>query len=163
MNRITKRPFVSVGSTALVGSTGLVCWMGLICLISLALARPLVGQSPAESKIRDVLEGKETPGTNNGFLEDVLGVIRHQGSILDGSSLDPGNEPSGNGPPENGDSSPSSPDQIKARRCHAAEQLLKAARLLSSVESSPEAAKLIDSMRNQATDLLLENRAPSDR
>ena len=131
----------------------------------LMLDTPIIGQTPtveestkqpslAQQKIQEVLGGNAMPQTNDGVLEDILGVIRREGSILDGSMLD---DPLASA--KTPTASPNAlPQSTIEQRAIAAEQLLRAARLLSSVDPSETSQKLVTAMRNQATDLLLTNR-----
>lgn len=109
--------------------------------------------------------------TGDPILDDVLDVIRRQGSLLDGSSLDPRSEapdtlprevdPSDRVPPP---PSPGLPGlelpavaQHPDARFHAAESLLRAARELAALGSRDRASnELIAAMREQATMLLVD-------
>jgi hypothetical protein len=103
-----------------------------------------------KEKIRDVLEGAQPAPTGDGVLEDILGVIQNQGSILDGSMLD-----------ENA-IQPMSSHRSRSitRRAQVAEQLLRAARMLEAITSDESSANLVQSMRQQAAKLLVENEPP---
>lgn len=95
--------------------------------------------------IRDALEGElpENPSAD-GVFDDVLRVIKDRGSILDGSVLD---------------QQPVIADRKSAatERAIAAEQLLKASRMLEQLASSDgNRASLVKRMRGEAAKLLSE-------
>ncbi len=110
--------------------------------------------SPLEQGFRDALEGRLPSGeTGNGVFDDLVSVIRKQGSVLDGSSLDPklleddanvfGNT--------------TAPADARSENAHAAEQLLKASRLLEQIGSTAiDRSELIANMRVEAGKLLSE-------
>lgn len=117
----------------------------------------LGADSGTQKKIRDVLQGHQPAPTGDGVLEDVLGVIQTQGSVLDGSLLD--------APPLDGGSIASHPkfkSNSVARRALVAEQLLCAARMLEQISDDESNTALIASMRLQAGRLLVtrEHRNP---
>ena len=101
---------------------------------------------PAAQKIRQALEGDESvKPTGDGVLDDVIQIIKRQGSVLDGSSLD-----------EDQPSKRVVADPVD-RRALVAEQLLKSARMLSVLEQpDDDRRKLIRRMRSEAASLLTE-------
>lgn len=113
------------------------------------------GRGPQE-KIRDVLQGQQPAPTGDGVLEDVLGVIQRQGSVLDGSVLD-------KAPPaerENGTQSKSISNSL-TQRAHVAEQLLRSARMLESISDDESSTELVASIRRQAGILLVAGESPT--
>ncbi len=104
---------------------------------------------PAKQQIFDALEGKSPAGeTSDGLLDDVLGVIRQRRSILDGSSLDFSID---------GDAETTGGPTSSSSMALAAEQMLKAARLLEKVGASDQdRADLVKRMRAEAVKLLSE-------
>ncbi len=104
--------------------------------------------SPAEQKIRDALEGDSSAGeTGDGVLDDVLGIIKQRRSILEGSSLDP----------IHNDSETKGGPHSVSKMALAAEQMLKAARLLENVGTpDQDRADLVKRMRAEAVKLLSE-------
>ena len=104
--------------------------------------------NPIESKIRSALEG--APGrvsSSDPLLDDVLGIIKSRGSILDGSSLDPALEHPGSAAGTDRDSN-----------ARAAESLLRSARLLNQIEPRDSArTELVAKMRYEAWRLLGES------
>ena len=104
--------------------------------------------SPAEQQIRDAIEGKSPAGeTGDGLLDDVLGVIKQRRSILDGSSLDF----------LDSDSETTGGPHSVSGMALAAEQMLKAARLLEKVGTADQdRADLVKRMRAEAVKLLSE-------
>ena len=105
--------------------------------------------------------------TGDPVLDDVLEIIRKRGSILDGTSLDPANELDSNDgtqsviigvPGGTRFTKGGSGDATKAAPVyHAAEQLLRAARLLETLADQDESQQeLIREMRSQATRLLIQ-------
>ncbi|MEM6690623.1 MAG: hypothetical protein AAF664_14405 [Planctomycetota bacterium] len=111
-----------------------------------------IDESKKEDSIREMLsDPRLRPATTgDGLLDDVLEVIRRNGSILDGSSLDPNSSQS------TGDSSPPSKDEPAS----VAMQLLATAQSLSHFdEGHPDGsshAPLILKLRQAAGKLLLE-------
>jgi hypothetical protein len=102
--------------------------------------------SSPQNRIRQALEGK-TPdnSSGDGVLDDVIGVINQQGSILDGSSLD-------DRPIPDLDRTSS-----ETSRAIAAEQLLKASRLLEKLGRSDKSRRvLVKQMRGEAAKLVSE-------
>ncbi len=109
--------------------------------------------TPAEQQIRNALEGKSNGPTGDGVLDDVLGLIKNQGSILDGSVLD--NKTELNSSPQT--AIDRSADIEIDRRARVAEELLRTARLLIEVGPVDQArAELVASMRREAIRLLTE-------
>jgi hypothetical protein len=113
-------------------------------------------QPEVAEKIRQALNSETqveeagNPQTGDMVLDDVLGIIRKRGSVLDGSSLD---QPSSE--------SQSTVTSNPSRRAYAAEQLLKSARLLERIDSldaSEQASRvdLIRKIRAEAAKLLSE-------
>ncbi len=103
--------------------------------------------SPAEEKIRAALDG-DLPrlGSGDAVLEDVIGIIKQRGSVLDGSSLDP-----------DAVATAESTTETNSARAHVAEQLLKASRMLEQVRGPGDRrAELIGQMRDEARQLLSE-------
>jgi hypothetical protein len=109
---------------------------------------PAKSFSPAEQKIRDALDGRSPVGeTGDGVLDDVLGIIKQRRSILQGSSLDP----------INSDSQTTGGRHSVSKMALAAEQVLKAARLLENVGRPDQGrADLVKRMRAEAVKLLSE-------
>ncbi len=104
--------------------------------------------SPAKQKIRDALDGKSPDGeTGDGVLDDILGIIKQRRSILQGSSLDP----------IDSDSETTGGPHSVSKMALAAEQILKAARLLENVGRPDQGrADLVKRMRAEAVKLLSE-------
>ena len=98
--------------------------------------------------------------TGDGVLDDVLGIIRQRGSLLEGSSLDPTAGADRQNAPPSGHRATAGP----TRNAYVAEQLLKASRLLESVTAGEDAglaaeadrAALVKRMRAEAVKLLSE-------
>jgi len=113
--------------------------LGCIVLPTLLADKP---DPPAQNRIRQALDGKDTAApTDDGVLDDVLQVIRQRGSILDGSVLDDRQE------------RPAA--AARDRQALVAEQLLKASRLLQSLEQPDQSrSELIRDMRAEAGKLL---------
>lgn len=93
-------------------------------------ATPSKAQSDAATKkIQEALQGKPTTETGDGMLDDVLGVIRQRGSVLDGSALDPNFA-------DGVQFAPAPPEQpatiMPNHDIRVAEQLLAAARILQA-------------------------------
>ncbi len=102
--------------------------------------------SHATDQIQKALQGKSVE-TGDGILDDMLDVLQERGSILDGSSLDEGLDRLS---PASGVSL--SPDSNHA---HAAESLLKSARLLEKLgKLGSKQQALVVQMRRVAVDLL---------
>ncbi len=98
---------------------------------------------PEQQQIRQALDGAETGDSGNGILDDVLDVIKHQGSILDGSVLD------------DSELVPEPNPALLSKHAIVAEQLLRAARLLESLEKPDRQREtLIQGMRGEARKLL---------
>ena len=112
-----------------------------------ATSEPSSTPNPIESKIRSALEG--APGgvsSSDPLLDDVLGIIKSRGSILDGSSLDPALENRG------------SAGTDRDYHARAAESLLRSARLLNQIEPRDSArTELVAKMRHEAWRLLGES------
>ncbi len=137
----------------------------------------------AEALARDAQRDEPSGSTGDPILDDVLNVIRRQGSVLDGSSLDPqtarpnaGAEPI---MPSAGQESPLVPGQrVPMRpfdvdqsfsgpdaRFHVAESLLRAARELAALPGrDQQRSRLIAAMREQATVLMIDefSQLPND-
>ncbi|EMI18910.1 secreted protein [Rhodopirellula maiorica SM1] len=110
-------------------------------------AEPSPTPNPIESKIRSALKGApEGVNSSDPLLDDVLGIIKSRGSILDGSSLDPALE------------TPAATAGIdRDANARAAESLLRSARLLSEIEPRDSArTELVAKMRHEAWRLLGE-------
>jgi len=116
-----------------------------IGVFTFAVAEPPA--SRAEEKIRLALEGKlPVQETGGGILGDVIGVIQERRSVLEGSSLDPS---VGN--------TKATPIAARSKRAHAAEQLLRASRLLEELDATDqERTDLVHRMRAEAVKVLLE-------
>lgn len=118
-----------------------------------ASPEPSSTPNPIESKIRSVLEG--APGgvhSSDPLLDDVLGIIKSRGSILDGSSLDPAL-----------DTPTSAAGNDRDASARAAESLLRSARLLNRIEPRDSArTELVEKMRHEAWRLLGES-APATK
>ena len=119
-------------------------------------------RSESEAKIRDVLQGKTPARTGDGVLEDVLGVIQRQGSVLDGSTLDQPPLRDNPLPGIAGHGSVPDAQTLADQRARVAEQLLRAARMLQQISKDDSSAALVASMRRQAAGLLVtpENSTP---
>ncbi|QDT03649.1 hypothetical protein K227x_20330 [Rubripirellula lacrimiformis] len=122
-------------------------------------AGELESANSTEQMIRDVLEGKELGQVSDGVLEDVFNVIRDRGSILDGSILDDSADQESQTEVRNRGGSKkthSVSDRGSAvhRRAVAAEQLLRAARLLVRVDGEDAQNDLVRQMRSEAARLL---------
>ncbi len=108
-------------------------------------------------EIREALQGKNGGETGDGMLDDVLGVIQRQGSILDNSIFD--DEPVDLGTDKRRSETPidgvaNSQADINSRAA-VAEHLLRVARML--VESEPmnqDRLNLVARMRLEAVKLL---------
>ncbi|GAA5510360.1 hypothetical protein [Novipirellula caenicola] len=113
-----------------------------------ASPEPSSTPNPIEQKIRSVLEGaSDDVRSSDPLLDDVLGIIKSRGSILDGSSLDPALD-AATGPAGN--------DREASVR--AAESLLRSARLLSQIEPQDSArTELVAKLRYEAWRLLSES------
>lgn len=113
------------------------------------------------------------PSTGDALLDDVLDVIRRQGSVLDGSMLDEQLEEDTRSlldrstgpdaeavplPPRPDDSLPGDPTVAHPdARFHVAESLLRAARELAALPRRDASSdRLIAAMREQATVLLVD-------
>lgn len=102
----------------------------------------------------------DQPQIADPILNDVLDVIRHRGSVLDGSSLD--EEANADTVPNLSDRAYSPPPRGSDRdhRYQVAESLLRSARLLQQLGSTdPEQAQLIRSLRQQALTLMIQSAA----
>ena len=112
--------------------------------------------SSASRIIRDAVDGKASKGSvNDPILDDVLQIIRHRKDRLNLSLLDPDQviQTSGTMPGELARSTKNS-SSVRAR---AAEQLLRASRLLLRAgENSPELDDLVNRMRAEAVSLLTD-------
>lgn len=98
---------------------------------------------PEQQRIRQALDGVETDDSGDGILDDVLEVIKQQGSILDGSVLD------------DRESKQEPSAAIESKQALVAEQLLKTSRLLQSLGNpNREREALIQGMRSEARKLL---------
>jgi len=137
----------------------------------------------AEALSRDGQQSGAPGSTGDPILDDVLNVIRRQGSVLDGSSLDPQAGQPGIFPQENMQAAGSvqrvPPPQPSAMvplasegqlsgpdaRFHAAESLLRAARKLSALPGRDQQRnRVIAAMREQATVLMIDefSQLPTD-
>jgi hypothetical protein len=130
-----------------------------ICLgITVGIAQTLPPSSDTEEKIRQALDGKATDETGDGVLDDVLGVIKSRGSILDGSSLDPDAPLSD--PPASGQQSAAAKhpsDSTDREKSRAAELLLKTARKLEEIRPGNRSRReMVKKMRSEAVKLLSE-------
>lgn len=121
--------------------------IAVFCGFTLLIGLFAVADKPTakHEAIRDALEGElpENPSAD-GVFDDVLRVIKDRGSILDGSVLD---------------QQPVIADRKSAatERAIAAEQLLKASRMLEQLASSDgNRASLVKRMRGEAAKLLSE-------
>lgn len=96
--------------------------------------------------IRDSLEQGSAAETGDPVLDDVLQVIKNRPSILQGSSLDPAV-----------DQDSPKPDSTVSARAHAAECLLRAARVLERIDLADENRReLVNQMRRESVRLLTE-------
>lgn len=115
-------------------------------------------QPEVAEKIRQALDSKHQgtevgdPQTGDMVLDDVLKIIGQRGSVLEGSFLD-----------DSPNESESEPEAIRSpsAMAHAAEQLLKSARLLEKINSRDAQeqagrADLIRKIRAEAAKLLSE-------
>lgn len=102
----------------------------------------------AENAIRSALDGNAAaaPG-DDPLLQDVLDIIKDRGSIVDEPIFDLSDSE-----PRFSSEISSAPDsQIPDSRAHAAEALLRAARLLSSLpQNDSERRQLVNAMRTEA-------------
>ncbi|TWU55310.1 hypothetical protein [Rubripirellula reticaptiva] len=106
---------------------------------------PARNAAKAQQEIREALQGKTTSETGDGVLDDILQVIKSQGSVLDGSVLDASDLPAGN----------RRANVSAHHRAVVAEQLLRSARML--FETGPiddSRGELIRQMRSEAARLL---------
>lgn len=132
----------------------------------------------AEALSRESSAATSDQSTGDPILDDVLSVIRRQGSVLDGSSLDlrsgprqTDNPQTGGVPtdvplpndslseqlPRAGRRGAKSPDQGPDARFVVAESLLRTARRLASLPGSDaQRQRLVAAMREQATVLMLD-------
>ncbi|MFK8110799.1 MAG: hypothetical protein AB8B91_01275 [Rubripirellula sp.] len=128
-------------------------WIGLAVVaafaVQLVIAEPPQSEpSTAEQHIRRVLEGDSAGSAGDMVLDDVLQVIQRRGSILDGSILDES--------PEQPSLSGQAAATVSAK-AFAAEQLLKAARLVEKVDAeNAKRVQLVSQMRAEARKLLSE-------
>jgi hypothetical protein len=104
--------------------------------------------SPEEQMFRDALQGNFSEiRMGHGVRDDVIGIIKKQGSILDGSVLDPR---------RSGDETNSSSED-RSKKAFAAEQMLKASRWLENIgPADSDRADLVNRMRAEAAKLLSE-------
>lgn len=102
--------------------------------------------------LRDAVEGSFSPeGTGDGVLDDMIEVIKQRGSIVDRFPKDPTVVRGAEVPAGVTDG------EFAARQVIAAEQLLRAARLLEKVPRlDPQQVALVRQMRSQAGRLLSE-------
>lgn len=108
---------------------------------------PAVELTPEEQGIRRALEGDFSDAPPAGIYGDVLEIIKKQGSILDDTAFDPRADEDAVGQKVTSES----------QRAHAAEQLLKASRLLERLDSGDSSrCELVNRMRAQAVELLSE-------
>lgn len=122
--------------------------------LAIVVADSAVGQETtprAEQKIRDALQGDSPKPTGDGMLDDVIDLVRRRGSILDGSVLD---SPEMR-PKAAASGLVSQPPHSIESRALAAEQLLRAARLLMHAGDVDECRRdLVARMRSEAVKLL---------
>jgi hypothetical protein len=131
----------------------------------------------AQDASRGAAPGGMAPSSGDPILDDVLDVIRRQGSVLDGSSLDPKINPA------NGSDRVDAPIMVDPRsavrqspnvypmlpstdafsvhgpdaRFHVAELLLRAARELAALpDRDAQRNRIISAMREQATVLMID-------
>jgi len=130
---------------------------------------PMPKDNPAaKSLIADSLKqdapSTETQSSGDPILDDVLGIIRRKGSVLDGSVLDPKADealsdtflPSKNA----GKSESFERDSVY----HAAEQLLRVSRMLQRLRSRDrDSDELIRTMRLQAAKMLIDATSDASR
>tara|TARA_R110002049_G_scaffold46487_1_gene135188 strand:- start:144667 stop:145140 length:474 start_codon:yes stop_codon:yes gene_type:complete len=115
---------------------------------------------PADAKVVETIrkalhDDSAVPSSDDPILDDVLNVIRQQGSVLDGSPLDPKLEPL----PESASDADRGDRSLApaSHRALAAERLLKAARLLEQVQPLDNARRqLVKQMRRETVRLLSE-------
>lgn len=122
---------------------------------------------PPEAELKRVFERAannefEPGGTGDGILDDVIEVMRQRGSIASRLPADPwmGEErPEAEGLEEETSAIPGHrAGQRVTQKAIAAEQMLRAARLLEKVgESEPDRLALIKRMRSEARQLLLRS------
>jgi hypothetical protein len=126
----------------------------------------------ADALARDAQPVEPGGSTGDPILDDVLNVIRRQGSVLDGTSLDsraefgsttPQNQPASGQSPPPSEPIPFFPDETSASissqdaRFHVAESLLRAARELAALPGrDQQRIRLIAAMREQATVLMID-------
>ncbi|WP_146598134.1 hypothetical protein [Novipirellula aureliae] len=136
---------------------------------SLIADPPAPRKAAAEEKIRSLLENPQSDSNSNDpILDDILQIIRQQGSVLDGSSLDPANGALIEPKSETAKKTPlavsalSPADPSLAHAAKTAEALLRAARLLEQAcnpqdtDSRDKQAELVLRMRVEASRLLSE-------
>lgn len=122
------------------------------------------GSTPRDARtrdtIRDALRGREggASATGDAILDDVIGIIRTQGSVLDGTILDedveavlpPGAIASGAPHPD------ASMVDVSEQRYRVAESLLRTARLLSGLpDADGQRQSLVRQLRMEAARCLL--------
>jgi hypothetical protein len=122
----------------------------------------LKNNSKTEQKIREALQGNAVQGTGDPLLDDVLQMIRKDGSILRGTQFDPQrlerelSVNSSHAPGVEHSESPSNAGDAEIR-ARAAEMLLRSARFLMQIGPVDEIRKATaDQMRREAVRLLLE-------
>lgn len=136
-----------------------------------------------EALSRDGQQDDASGSTGDPILDDVLNVIRRQGSVLDGSSLAPQSGQPGIFPQENRQAAGASQrvppphpsamvpsvngDQLSGpdARFHVAESLLRAARKLAALPGrDQQRTRVIAAMREQATVLMIDefSQLPTD-
>lgn len=100
-----------------------------------------------QRSILEALQGKPTAAPEDEpLLDDVLDLIRRQGSVLDGSMLGAAEETP----------AAAEPKEDTEAQCRAAEALLRASRLLTALpgEGDPDRHQLAQQMRRQAAKCL---------
>lgn len=118
------------------------------------------GDTRIRDKIREALRGGEggASATGDAILDDVIGIIRAQGSVLDGTALDEDVEavlPPGATAPGAPPTDASTID-VSEQRYRVAESLLRTARLLSRLpDADGQRRSLVRQLRIEATRCLL--------
>ncbi|MCG8653628.1 MAG: hypothetical protein MI861_27570 [Pirellulales bacterium] len=123
-----------------------------------AQSPPAETEPPAQKKIRVALQGEQVEADSGDVvLDDILRVIRQQGSVLDGSVLDPKacqssllkEDSLADAPP------PASSQEEISQRAYTAELLLLTSRRLEQIGAVDKTRKqLVAEMRDEAARLL---------
>lgn len=120
---------------------------------------PSADDPDAKKKIEQALRGEDTSsGGSDPVLDDVLRIIRRQGSVLDGTVLDSNGKAASSRAgetPAMGAAVPADPSPKVRRQAHVAELLLKTARRLEQLGPvDATRRRLVTGMRAEAARLL---------